>query len=248
MFALVAALAVALVGGGVTTFVLLRPGGQVAGSVTDPVPASAQAAPADGGSRIGDVRVTPTQTTSPTRASASGLIPSTASSTSPVTPFVPVPTTGMADCSAPNGVDAAGVTQTYEPAKAFDGSLETAWRCSGDATGRTLLVTFATPVQLTSVGLVPGYDKVDSTDGSDRFVQSRKITRVRWTFDDGSFVESTPNGDRRIVTTAVSVRTSSVRLTIEQTIPGSAITNNRGEALAALDSTAVSEIAFAGLR
>lgn len=163
------------------------------------------------------------------------------------TPFVPVPTGATADCSAPDSVDAAGVTQTYEPAKAFDGKRETAWRCSGDASGKTLVIKFGGPVELTSVGLIPGYDKIDGTDASDRFVQSRKITRVRWTFDDGTSVESTPNGDRAMTTTPVSVRTGTVRMTIEQTTPGSTITNNKGESLAALDTTAVSEIAFAGV-
>jgi hypothetical protein len=164
------------------------------------------------------------------------------------TPFVPVPTGATADCSAPGGVDAANVTQTYEPAKAFDGKKETAWRCSGDAAGKTLVIGFAAPVQLTSVGLIPGYDKIDPTDASDRFVQSRKVLRVRWTFDDGTSVESTPNGQRGMQTKPVSVRTGTVRMTIEQTTPGSTITNNKGESLAALDTTAVSEIAFAGVQ
>lgn len=164
-----------------------------------------------------------------------------------VAPYVPVPTGATADCSAPDGVDAAGVKQTYEPVKAFDGKRETAWRCSGDASGKTLVISFGTPVQLTSVGLIPGYDKIDGTDASDRFVQSRKVTRVRWTFDDGTSVESTPNGERSMQTTPVSVRTGTVRMTIEQTMPGSTITNNKGESLAALDTTAVSEIAFAGV-
>ena len=61
-----------------------------------------------------------------------------------------------AECTAPNGVDAAGGTRSYEPTKAFDGKKETARRCSGDAPGRTIVTRFAGPVQLTLVGLVPG--------------------------------------------------------------------------------------------
>ncbi len=162
--------------------------------------------------------------------------------------FAPAPTSLTADCSAPDSEDAAGVRQTYEPAKAFDGKAETAWRCSGDASGKSIIISLGGPVQLTSVGLIPGFDKTDATDGSDRFVQSRRILRVRWTFDDGSYIESDPSGVRAMKTTPVSVRTSTVRMTIEQTTPGQTITNNKGESLAPLDTTAVSEIAFTAVR
>lgn len=245
-------IAVLLVAAGAAGYVLLRPGNQPAASVVDPVtttraiaptgPAAEDAAttrshaaggPASGGSA-------PAGPTTPTIRSTATTIGTAL--------FVPVPTGATADCSAPNGVDAANVTQTYEPAKAFDGKKETAWRCSGDAAGKTLVVTFAAPVQLTSVGLDPGFDKIDPTDASDRFVQSRKIQRVKWTFDDGTSVESTPNGQRGMQTKPVSVRTRTVWMTIEQTTPGSTITNNKGESLAATDITAVSEIAFAGVQ
>lgn len=247
-------IAVLLVTAGATGYVLLRPG-PTAASVTDPVTSAANAGPtdstrsADGGSAT-------------TRSSAAGgPVPGGSAPAGPTvssvrstptsigtTPFVPVPTGATADCSAPDGVDAANVTQSYEPAKAFDGRTETAWRCSGDAAGKTLVITFAAPVQLTSVGLIPGYDKIDPTDTSDRFVQSRKVLRVRWTFDDGTTVESNPNGQRGMHTNPVSVRTGTVRMTIEQTMPGSTIINNKGESLAPLDTTAVSEIAFAAVQ
>jgi len=54
-----------------------------------------------------------------------------------------------------------GHDQTYEPAKAVEGRNDTAWRCPGDTTGRTLTIDFGGPVQLTSVGLIPGYDKIE---------------------------------------------------------------------------------------
>lgn len=247
---------VLLVAAGVGGYLLLRSDGQPTASVTDAVTSGAAADPSGS---TGSAGGSGTTTRSPAAGGpvAGGAGPagpstttarSTAPSRTPTTPFVPVPTGATADCSAPDGVDAANVTQSYEPAKAFDGKKETAWRCSGDAAGKTLVIKFAGPVQLTSVGLIPGYDKIDPTDAADRFVQSRKILRVKWTFDDGTSVESTPNGQRGMQTTPVSVRTGTVRMTIEQTTPGSTITNNRGESLAALDTTAVSEIAFAGLQ
>ena len=178
-------------------------------------------------------------------------LPSVSSSPSAgagTTPYVPVPTNAAADCIAPPSADAAGTTQTYEPAKAVDGRKDTAWRCPGDATGRTLTIGFGGPVQLTSVGLIPGYDKIDPTDSADRFVQGRTVTRVRWTFDDGSTVQATPNGERSMRTTPVAVRITTVRMTILETRPGTPVTNTAGVILDAVDTTAVSEVAFSGLR
>lgn len=251
--ALIAAgVAVVLVAAGVAGFLLLRPDEAGSASVTDPATSTATSAV--------QIPSTDQSAATPGSTSAGGQVPGapapgpagssvrTTPTSAGTTPFVPVPTGATADCSAPSSVDAAGATQTYEPAKAFDGKKETAWRCSGDASGKTIVINFGAPVQLTSVGLIPGFDKIDATDGSDRFVQSRKIIRVRWTFDDGTSVESTPNGERAMKTTPVSVRTATVRMTIEQTVPGSTVVNNKGESLAALDTTAVSEIGFAGVR
>lgn len=249
-------IAVLLVAAGAAGYLLLRPAAPAAATVTDPVTSVAttratdQTGPLGGGSAV-TTPASPAGGPVPGGSGPAGpTAPATRStpSSTGTTPYVPVTTGATADCSAPDGVDAANVTQTYEPAKAFDGKKETAWRCSGDAAGKTIVITFAAPVQLTSVGLIPGYDKIDQTDASDRFVQSRKILRVKWTFDDGSSVESTPNGQRGMQTKPVSVRTRTVRMTIEQTAPGSTITNNKGESLAALDTTAVSEIAFAGVQ
>lgn len=247
---------VLLVAAGVGGYLLLRSDGQPTASVTDAVTSGTAAGPSGSTGSAGGSGTTTRSSAAggPVAGGAAPAGPSTTTtarstpSRTPTTPFVPVPTGATADCSAPDSVDAANVTQSYEPAKAFDGKTETAWRCTGDAAGKTIVIKFAAPVQLTSVGLIPGYDKIDPTDAANRFVQSRKVQRVKWTFDDGTSVESTPNGRRGMQTTPVSVRTGTVRMTIEQTTPGSTITNNRGEALAALDTTAVSEIAFAGLQ
>jgi len=74
------------------------------------------------------------------------------------------------------------------------------------------------------------------------------VTRVRWTFDDGSTVQATPNGERSMQTTPVAVRTTTVRMTILETRPGTPVTNTAGLILDAVDTTAVSEVAFSGLR
>lgn len=169
-------------------------------------------------------------------------------STAPSTPFAPQVSAATASCVAPDSVDAAGQPQSYQPAKAVDGRLDTAWRCAGDGVGASITVQFGGPVSLTSVGLVGGFDKVDPSDGADRFTQSPRVLRVRWTFDGAGAVEATPGGQRSMYVTPVSVRASSVTLTILQTEPGIDVTNKDGVVLPPLNTMAVSELAFTGLR
>lgn len=38
------------------------------------------------------------------------------------------------------------------------------------------------------IGLVPGYAKTDPASGVDRYAENNRITRVRWTFPDGTSV------------------------------------------------------------
>ena len=54
--------------------------------------------------------------------------------------------------------------------------------------GQTLTLTLAEPAEIGEVGLVPGYAKTDPRSGADRYAENNRITRVRWTFSDGSSV------------------------------------------------------------
>jgi hypothetical protein len=91
-------------------------------------------------------------------------------------------------CQAPDSVDAAGNTVGYPSTSAHDGDLTTAWRCDGTGVGQALTLTLAEPVRVGEVGLVPGYAKTDPRSGVDRYAENNRITRVRWTFSDGSSV------------------------------------------------------------
>jgi hypothetical protein len=93
-----------------------------------------------------------------------------------------------ASCQAPSSVDAAGNEIGYPPTSAYDGDLTTAWRCNGTGVGQTISLTFAEPVEVGEVGLVPGYAKTDPASGVDRYAENNRITRVRWTFPDGTSV------------------------------------------------------------
>ncbi|RYU10596.1 NADase-type glycan-binding domain-containing protein [Nocardioides iriomotensis] len=93
-----------------------------------------------------------------------------------------------ASCQAPSSVDAAGNEIGYPPTSAYDGDLTTAWRCNGTGVGQTLSLTFVEPEEIGELALVPGYAKTDPRSGVDRYAENNRITRVRWTFPDGTTV------------------------------------------------------------
>ena len=154
------------------------------------------------------------------------------------------PTAALPTCTTyPPAVDSAGRQHSYEAPNAIDGDLTTAWRCSGTQ-GQRLSMSFVCGVHLTAVGIDPGYDKVD-VDGSDRFTQNRKVTRVTWTFDDGTSVEQQLRPERGIQTMPVDTTTRTATMTVTATVDGQPVTNKAGVTAAPFnDVTSVSEVRF----
>ncbi len=88
---------------------------------------------------------------------------------------------------------------------------------------------------MSEVGLVPGYDKLDPCTGTDRFDELRRVTAVRWTFDDGTSIdqELDPTRNQQSTSVGLPVVTSRVTMTIlSTTAPG----------VDRLDHTPVSEV------
>jgi hypothetical protein len=172
---------------------------------------------------------------------------------SPVPP-VPVPATATAaplpagpllplsvgaTCQAPPGTDAAGAPVTYDPAHTLDGVGGTAWRCAGSAVGQQLVFDFGRPVVLASVGLVPGYDKTDPVDGTDRFIENRTVTGVVWRFDGGAVHrQDVAAPSRSMAELGLTAPVTTTRVVLE--IAG---TGNDG---APRDFTTISDVAFTG--
>ncbi len=148
---------------------------------------------------------------------------------------------------AEDGTDSNGVKYVYDPAKAFDNDPLTAWRCQWkEQDGQSITAKFDHPTLVTSVGLVPGYAKTD-IDGSDRFAQNRKITRVRWEFSDGSSIKQQVPVSRALASVKVNVVTDSVTMVIEATEPGVSIVNKSGQRQDAFNGlVSVSEIEIMG--
>jgi hypothetical protein len=132
-------------------------------------------------------------------------------------------------------VDASGQSVTYEVGNLADGQNETAWRVPGSGVGVTLRAEWDAPVTLTSIGLVPGYAKVDPTDGSDRFWENRRVLAVRYHFDNGTVVDASFTESPDLQPTTVQVTTRTVTVEITRTTPSPE-----------RNYTAISELAFAG--
>ena len=96
-----------------------------------------------------------------------------------------------ASCRAEPSVDAGGNRVSYPPANMLDAAMSTAWRCEGDGRGVTLSFRLGGRERIAEVGLVPGYAKTDPFSGVDRYAENRRISRVRWSFSGGEWVDQT---------------------------------------------------------
>ena len=108
------------------------------------------------------------------------------------------PASVEASCQSPNSNEADGSVVTYEPSLVLDDDPSTAWRCPGNGEGERLTLTLAAPSTVSKVALVPGYAKTDPSDETDRYAQNRRLTKVRWVFDDGVSIEQELDPSTRI--------------------------------------------------
>ncbi|HJQ06540.1 MAG TPA: hypothetical protein VJ872_13890 [Nocardioides sp.] len=210
---LVVGLALLVAGAAVGAVLLFRSGGGHAVDATPSGPAASVA------------------TTAPTSASATPTTPSSGTDVSSDIGRIGVPGT------APASTDLAGNPVTFGRAHLVDGDTQTAWRVAGDASGRSITISFDTPVTLTSVGLVNGYAK--SYQGYNGYLLNRRITAVRWTFEDGTSITQRLQQTPTMQSVPVAAGpTSSLRLQILSTV-ASPRQNWR-------DFTAISELSLLG--
>ncbi len=87
------------------------------------------------------------------------------------------------DCTSGPSVDSSGQKVAYRARNAIDGDPTTAWRCAGDASGRTLTLRLPKGTEVGEVGLIPGYAKTDPSSGVDRYAENNRITQVTWTLE-----------------------------------------------------------------
>jgi hypothetical protein len=125
-----------------------------------------------------------------------------------------------ASSAAEPGIDAQQNSVRYDPQNAVDGRSDSTWRVAGDGAGQWLQLDFATEIRVASIGMIPGYDKIDPADGTDRFFQNRVVKVARFEFSDGTLVRASFSRDRTLQTVPIGgVRTRSIRIVIEETYP-----------------------------
>ena len=144
-------------------------------------------------------------------------------------------------CQAPQSTDGAGAPVVYVPEQMSDGKMNTAWRCNGNGVGKVVTFGFPAETTIAQVGLVNGYAKVDPASGTQRYGEYRRITKVTWTFANGtSFQQSLDDGVETVQKLSIPPQSGGhVTLTIEaSTEPGSTA---RGR-----DAVLISEVVFGG--
>jgi serine/threonine protein kinase len=131
------------------------------------------------------------------------------------------PSSVSASSVADRGVDASGRQITYDPQNAVDGRPDTTWRVAGDGVGQWLQIDFDSEIDVASIGLIPGYDKIDPGDNTDRFAQNRVVKLARFEFSNGDSVRARFERSRAMQFIALQqpVRTRSIRIVVEETYP-----------------------------
>ena len=159
-----------------------------------PTPIAARSEASDGATASAVPTTTASSSISESPTETAPVTPDPTDTTAPPSPLMPGrllrPLQTDASRSAEPGVDAAGNEVTYDSDNVVDGRLDTAWRTPGHGRRQTVTLIFARDVRIRSIGLVPGYAKVDPADGTDRFFQNRRIRRVRYFFEDGTSVDA----------------------------------------------------------
>lgn len=119
----------------------------------------------------------------------------------PTVPATPVDIAAVeASCQRESGVDQASNPVEYKPEFVLDEDTQTAWQCRDtDGAGETLTFDLGEPVAVSELGLIPGYAKTDPHEGTDWYPLNRRLTEVRWHFDDGEPLVQTldPHPDLR---------------------------------------------------
>jgi hypothetical protein len=149
------------------------------------------------------------------------------------------PTQVNVGCQAPQSTDGAGNPVVYVPEQMSDGTTSTAWRCNGNGIGQVVTFGFPAGTTIAQVGLVNGYAKVDPASGVQRYGEYRRITKVTWTFANGtSFQQLLNDGVETVQKLRIPPQSGDqVTLTIEaSTEPGSMASGR--------DAVLISEVVF----
>ena len=151
-------------------------------------------------------------------------------------------------CALDGPTDPAGDPLTLEPSRALDGDPATSWTCRADGSTMAMTMTWADPIEVTEVGLLPGLDLFGPGNGADRWVQNRRVERVRWSFDDEEVDQDFDVEERTVQTVAVETTTTTITLEVLATVPGREIVDDEGTTRAAAEDVPIGEVEVRGVR
>lgn len=157
--------------------------------------------------------------------------------TAPIQEGALIPASANAQCAPDHSTPAQN---------AFDPQEDTAWVCerSFGVDGTVLEMSFTSPVEITKVGLVPGFNFA-APRGEDEWLKHRVVTRVLWRIGDEQFVQEI-NPARSIaemsIPTLVTDKISMTVLSTDMPVPPEGVVAAPPEA----DTFAVSTITLTG--
>jgi hypothetical protein len=158
--------------------------------------------------------------------SSSSTSTSTSTSASTSTSTLPAPSV-----ISPVGATASNVRESVDRLRCggrsdffagylIDGDPQTGWgAANGDGTGQSVTVDLGATYNLQEVGITPGYLKVaprsdQGCSAVSAFRFNRRVSAVRYAFDDGTAVEQTLGTSEAFEMVQVSARTQFVTITI----------------------------------
>lgn len=146
----------------------------------------------------------------------------TPSKAAPVLPATELASTARAEASAtaPDSIDDAGNSVSYDAGNVLDDDPSTAWRAKGSGRRVVLGLRLPAPAHITQVGLIPGYAKTDPTTGKDRFRENRRIREVRWHFSNGTILPQRFQDEPTMQHIPVDVTADWVLIEIRTTVAG----------------------------
>ena len=156
----------------------------------------------------------------------------------PEDPFKMIPTV-TASAQVSKHQDCEGDWFTYEPEKAIDGKDVTTWRVPGDGQGSWIELDYTRPVKVSTIGIIPGHDKINNVCDIDSFTSLHVVRQVSIEFSDGT--DQSKQFDRNRSMQWVRLdrpkTTESVRIKIKDTYPQRPRRGNDE-----INETAISEI------
>jgi hypothetical protein len=179
---------------------------------------------AAGDAVVGRVTTT-TVTTNPVLSTATAVTSATSEVTTTTTTTAPPGPIQVVGARASNTRPAVtslrcGGSADYEAMNLVDGNDDTGWGASStDGTGETITLDFGRTVQLTRIGLTPGYLKFgprydQGCASVSAFEFNRFVTAVEYRFDDGSAVTHHFEWQPTLQFQDVDVQTSTVTILI----------------------------------